>query len=70
MNQNQGKPSHVFIVNPQELVRVGIRTLLESVTDFTVIGEASSATGRITAHSSTQTRHRDARLAGAGRQRH
>ncbi len=40
MNQHQGKPSHVFIVNPQELVRVGIRTLLESVTDFTVIGEA------------------------------
>lgn len=41
MNQDQGKPAHVFIVNPQELVRVGIRTLLESVTDFTVIGEAS-----------------------------
>ncbi len=41
MNQNQGKLSRVFIVNPQELVRVGIRTLLESVTDFTVIGEAS-----------------------------
>ena len=42
MNQAQGKTAHVFIVNPQELVRVGIRTLLESVTDFTVVGEAHS----------------------------
>lgn len=42
MNQQQGKAAHVFIVNPQELVRVGIRTLLESVTDFVVVGEAGS----------------------------
>jgi two-component system response regulator DevR len=42
MNQASGKRVHVFIINPQELVRVGIRTLLESVTDFTVVGEASS----------------------------
>ena len=42
MNQLPGRTAHVFIVNPQELVRVGIRTLLESVTDFTVVGEASS----------------------------
>lgn len=41
MNQVQGNTAHVFIVNPQELVRVGIRTLIESVTDFTVVGEAS-----------------------------
>ena len=41
MNHIPGKTAHVFIVNPQELVRVGIRTLLESVTDFTVVGEAS-----------------------------
>ncbi len=40
MNQAQGQTAGVFIVNPQELVRVGIRTLLESVTDFTVVGEA------------------------------
>jgi DNA-binding NarL/FixJ family response regulator len=42
MNQLPGRTAHVFIVNPQELVRVGIRTLLESVTDFTVVGEAGS----------------------------
>ena len=42
MNQVPSKRAHVFIVNPQELVRVGIRTLLESTTDFSVVGEASS----------------------------
>lgn len=42
MNQAQAKRTHVFIVNPQELVRVGIRTLLEAVIDFTVVGEAGS----------------------------
>lgn len=42
MNQASERPAHVFIVNPQELVRVGIRTLLESVNDFTVVGEASA----------------------------
>ena len=42
MNQVPGKKTHVFIINPQELVRVGIRALLESVTDFTVVGEATS----------------------------
>lgn len=42
MNKPQSKTAHVFIVNPQELVRVGIRTLLNSVVDFTVVGEAAS----------------------------
>ena len=42
MNQPSEKRAQVFIVNPQELVRVGIRTLLESVADFSVAGEASS----------------------------
>ena len=42
MNQVPVKKSHVFIVNPQELVRVGIRTLLESDADFYVLGEAGS----------------------------
>jgi DNA-binding NarL/FixJ family response regulator len=42
MNKPQSKTVHVFIVNPQELVRVGIRTLLNSVADFTVVGEAAS----------------------------
>ncbi|WHZ17602.1 MAG: Regulatory protein, LuxR:Response regulator receiver [Nitrospira sp.] len=42
MTMPQSKTPHVFIVNPQELVRVGIRTLLESVADFTVVGEATS----------------------------
>jgi DNA-binding NarL/FixJ family response regulator len=32
----------VFILNPQELVRVGIRTLLDSVPEFSVVGEATS----------------------------
>lgn len=47
-NTNMNKPEsttvHVFIINPQELVRVGIRTLLNSVVDFTVVGEAASRT--------------------------
>lgn len=42
MNQVPAKRSHVFIVNPQVLVRVGIRTLLESEAEFSVLGEASS----------------------------
>ena len=42
MNQVPAKRAHVFIVNPQELVRVGIRTLLDSVADFSVVGEAGS----------------------------
>ncbi|WHZ23364.1 MAG: Regulatory protein, LuxR:Response regulator receiver [Nitrospira sp.] len=42
MTMPQSKTPHVFIVNPQELVRVGMRTLLESVADFTVVGEAAS----------------------------
>ena len=42
MNQVSGQTAHVFIVNPQELVRVGIRTLLESGSDFRVVGEAGS----------------------------
>jgi len=44
MNKPQNKTIHVFVVNPQELVRVGIRTLLNSVADFTVVGEATSRT--------------------------
>ncbi len=37
MNQVPAKTARVFIVNPQELVRVGIRTLLEAVIDFAVV---------------------------------
>ena len=42
MNELQNTPARVFIINPQELVRVGMRTLLNSVPDFMVVGEASS----------------------------
>ncbi len=42
MNDLQHTPARVFIINPQELVRVGMRTLLNSVGDFTVVGEAPS----------------------------
>jgi len=42
MNETSYTPTGVFIINPQELVRVGMRTLLNSVPDFTVVGEAST----------------------------
>ncbi len=42
MNDLQNTPARVFIINPQELVRVGMRTLLNSVADFTMVGEAPS----------------------------
>lgn len=42
MNELQNIPTRVFIINPQELVRVGMRTLLHSVPDFSVVGEAPS----------------------------
>ncbi|ULA67701.1 MAG: DNA-binding response regulator [Nitrospira sp.] len=42
MNQSETRSGNVFIVNPQELMRVGIRTLFESGTEFTVVGESSS----------------------------
>jgi two-component system, NarL family, response regulator DevR len=42
MNHVPAKRAHVFIVNAHELVRVGIRTLLASANDFSVIGEANS----------------------------
>ncbi|MGC3972890.1 MAG: response regulator transcription factor [Nitrospira sp.] len=42
MNETSYTPTRVLIINPQELVRVGMRTLLNSVPDFTVVGEASS----------------------------
>jgi two-component system, NarL family, response regulator DevR len=42
MSQVPGKRSTVFIVNSQELIRVGLRTLFESDTEFSIIGEAAS----------------------------
>ncbi|MCS6318659.1 MAG: response regulator transcription factor, partial [Nitrospira sp.] len=42
MNELQNTPARVFIINPQELVRVGMRTLLNSVPDFIVVGESPS----------------------------
>jgi len=42
MNELEHTTTRVFVINPQELVRVGMRTLLNSVPDFMVIGEASS----------------------------
>lgn len=42
MNEPSYSPTRVFIINPQELVRVGMRTLLNSVPDFTVVGEAAT----------------------------
>ena len=35
----------VFVINPQELVRVGMRTLLNSVPDFRIVGAAPSRGG-------------------------
>ncbi|MEK6802689.1 MAG: response regulator transcription factor [Nitrospirota bacterium] len=42
MNEIHNTPARVFIINPQELVRVGMRTLLNSVPDFMVVGEGPS----------------------------
>ncbi len=42
MNESPNTSTRVFIINPQELVRVGMRTLLNSMPDFTVVGEALS----------------------------
>lgn len=42
MTMTQTKTTQVFIVNPQELVRVGLRTLLATQDDFAVAGESSS----------------------------
>jgi len=42
MNESPNTSTRVFIINPQELVRVGMRTLLNSMPDFTVVGEAPS----------------------------
>ncbi len=42
MNESPNTATRVFIINPQELVRVGMRTLLNSMPDFTVVGEAPS----------------------------
>lgn len=42
MNELEHTPTRVFVINPQELVRVGMRTLLNSVPDFRIVGEAPS----------------------------
>ncbi len=42
MNESPNTSTRVFIINPQELVRVGMRTLLNTMQDFTVVGEAPS----------------------------
>ncbi len=42
MNDTAFTPTRVFVINPQELVRVGMRTLLNSFPDFTVVGEAAT----------------------------
>lgn len=42
MNESPNTSTRVFIINPQELVRVGMRTLVNSMPDFTVVGEAPS----------------------------
>lgn len=42
MTKQSSKPVQVYIVDPHEIVRVGLRTLLESEPEFTVVGEATS----------------------------
>lgn len=42
MTKQSSNPVHVYIVDPHEIVRVGLRTLLESDPEFTVVGEATS----------------------------
>ncbi len=42
MTKQSSKPVQVYIVDPHEIVRVGLRALLESDPEFTVVGEATS----------------------------
>ncbi|HEX2056049.1 MAG TPA: response regulator transcription factor [Nitrospiraceae bacterium] len=42
MTKQSSKPIHVYIVDPHEIVRVGLRALLDSDPEFTVVGEATS----------------------------
>jgi two-component system, NarL family, response regulator DevR len=42
MAKQSPKPAHVYIVDPHEIVRVGLRTLLDPDPDFKVVGEATS----------------------------
>ncbi|MBX3236337.1 MAG: response regulator transcription factor [Nitrospiraceae bacterium] len=42
MSHTSKKQSEVYILNPEELVRVGLRTLLEPEPDFVVVGEATA----------------------------
>jgi DNA-binding NarL/FixJ family response regulator len=42
MTKQSSKPVHVYIVDPHEIVRVGLRALLDSDPGFTVVGEATS----------------------------
>jgi DNA-binding NarL/FixJ family response regulator len=42
MTKQPAKPVQVYIVDPHEIVRVGLRTLLESEPEFAIAGEATS----------------------------
>jgi DNA-binding NarL/FixJ family response regulator len=42
MTKQSSKPVQVYIVDPHEIVRVGLRTLLDSEPEFAVVGEATS----------------------------
>jgi two-component system response regulator DevR len=42
MTKQPSKPIQVYIVDPHEIVRVGLRALLDADPEFTVVGEATS----------------------------
>lgn len=44
MDRHSGKSIHVYIVDDHEVVRAGLRTILESAPDIAVVGEAGART--------------------------
>jgi DNA-binding NarL/FixJ family response regulator len=49
MNKPQAKPAQVYIINPQELVRVGLRALLDPEPDYAIVGESTSKADAVSA---------------------
>ena len=63
-------PIRVFLLDDHEVVRRGLRDLLESDGDIEVVGEAGTAAGGDGPHPGAAARRRRARRPAARRQRH
>jgi DNA-binding NarL/FixJ family response regulator len=49
MNTEPGKPARILLVDDHPIVRLGVRLLLENMTDLSVCGEADSMLGALDA---------------------